>query len=104
MKAQPLKLIDGVYHPCDITQATHLRLKIPGPFEDRILPLYPSDGPSWVWNNDYLRPTLRPSIRTNNGEGGLVCHCFVTDGKVSFLGDSTHEFANKTVDLLDIDN
>lgn len=28
-----------------------------------------------------------------------VCHSFVRDGKIEFLGDCTHEFAGKTVDL-----
>lgn len=27
------------------------------------------------------------------------CHLFVRDGKIQFLGDSTHEFAGKTVPM-----
>ena len=27
------------------------------------------------------------------------CHSFVTDGKIHFLGDSTHALANQTVDI-----
>jgi hypothetical protein len=33
----------------------------------------------------------------------LRCHSFVTDGRIQFLGDCTHELAGQTVDLPDID-
>ena len=29
-----------------------------------------------------------------------VCHSFVTDGKIQFLGDCTHELAGQTVELI----
>lgn len=32
---------------------------------------------------------------------GSVCHSFVTDGHISFLGDCTHELAGKVVPLPD---
>ena len=28
-----------------------------------------------------------------------VCHSFVTDGRIQFLGDCTHSLAGQTVDL-----
>jgi hypothetical protein len=30
-----------------------------------------------------------------------VCHLFVTDGRIQFLGDCTHALAGQTVDLPD---
>lgn len=32
---------------------------------------------------------------------GKVCHSFVTDGRIRFLGDCTHALAGQTVDLPD---
>lgn len=32
---------------------------------------------------------------------GKVCHSFVTDGRIQYLGDCTHSLANQTVDLPD---
>lgn len=32
-----------------------------------------------------------------------VCHSFVTDGKIQFLSDCTHDLAGQTVDMVDID-
>ena len=33
-----------------------------------------------------------------------ICHSFITDGKIQFLSDCTHDLAGKTVELPDIDN
>lgn len=76
----------------------------------------------WSWNGDGDRPTISPSIlvkchrleRDEQGiwtggwvrgpDGGLiedVCHSFVTDGRIRFLGDCTHAFAGQAVDLPD---
>ena len=30
-----------------------------------------------------------------------ICHSFVTDGRIQFLGDCTHKLAGQTVDLPD---
>src|SRR5262249_350015 len=83
---------------------------------------------NWVWNGDVMNPTLRPSLLTECGHYAKTknphnqcwctynrdhpndnpvftcyrCHSWVTDGKVQFLGDSTHELAGQTVDLLDL--
>lgn len=85
-------------------------------------------GPRWTWNGDVDKPTFSPSVLVTSGhycrgfkpgddcwcthnaeevaEGrepsGFkcgVCHSFVTDGRIQFLGDCTHELANQTVDL-----
>lgn len=78
--------------------------------------------PVWGWNGSMESPTFTPSILVTGvaplteqehaaylrGEGlpeprPLVCHSFVTDGRIQFLGDCTHKLACQTVDLLDID-
>lgn len=76
-------------------------------------------GPNgWTYNGDIERPTFSPSVlvyphRTlidSDLEGDALtapenvrmtptCHSFVTDGRVQFLTDSTHEMAGQTVDL-----
>lgn len=54
---------------------------------------------SWVWNGDPHNTTLQPSVLVS-GEGG-VCHSFVTNGHIHFLGDSTHGMAGRTTNLGD---
>lgn len=79
-------------------------------------------GPRWGWNHDVETPTFSPSvlvrwsqwtppgttpeIREKIKKGEIqqvevqhVCHSFVKDGQIQFLGDCTHALANRTVDL-----
>lgn len=86
-------------------------------------------GESWQWNGDAERPTFTPSVLVRsghhsgryNGQGcwcsynadkiargeepsGFkceVCHSFITDGRIQFLGDCTHALAGQTVELPD---
>ncbi|MDE2452738.1 MAG: ammonia monooxygenase [Burkholderiales bacterium] len=80
-------------------------------------------GPRWTWNGDAERPVFSPSILVT-GVIGLTreqhaafmrgeplpkpvpmrCHSFVgcngaLPGQITFLADSTHALAGKTVDL-----
>ena len=62
------------------------------------------DGPPrWDWNGSVDKPTFTPSVlvRYNWGpeQHQVVCHSFVTDGRIQFLGDCTHALAGQTVDL-----
>lgn len=73
----------------------------------------------WEWNGEYERPTFRPSLLMH-GERWVppvthenyeqwqrapwpqqkvewVCHLFVTDGKIQFLGDCSHELRGQTI-------
>lgn len=75
-------------------------------------------GPRWGWNGDAERPTFTPSILvrgvvplTDDQHADVmlgdpvpepiptVCHSFVTDGRIQYLGDCTHGLAGQTVDL-----
>lgn len=63
--------------------------------------------PNWHFNGDIEKPTLSPSVlvRYNGADAdtleGLpsVCHSFVRDGKIQYLGDSTHKLANTEIEL-----
>ena len=114
MKARALRLVDGQFSPCSVSEATHLELHFPigfAPLKTRIIPVQTTgrrDGTSnWTWNGNLAAPTLRPSVLTR-WEGGdpftkIVCHSFVNDGVVRFLDDCTHELAGKDVPLLDLE-
>lgn len=70
---------------------------------------YPvGSGPQWTFNGDLVRPTFKPSLRVRWTYGDnrepMVCHSFVTDGQIRFLGDCTHELAGKTVPLPEVSN
>lgn len=110
MKAEPMIVAaGGGYRTCEPAEATHLRLHMPGPLPNRILPVMIGGTRhgtgNWTWNGSMDEPTVKPSILTKGRDekGEHVCHSFVNDGRVQFLGDCTHELAGQTVDLLDID-
>ena len=76
-------------------------------------------GPNWGYNGKPDAPTFTPSVLVTGVQhlteqehallmaGGhvdprpLVCHSFVTDGRIQYLGDCTHALAGQTVDLSD---
>jgi hypothetical protein len=78
----------------------------PGCGFDHALPIEPrqTPGPAWGWNGSHEHPTLTPSIlmRTENRAGPVVCHSFVREGRIEFLGDCTHALADQTVDLPEV--
>ena len=80
--------------------------------------------PAWGFNGNYELPTFTPSVLVRSGHycpghegdqcwctynaenpGGEmpfecgVCHSFVTNGQIQFLGDCTHALAGQTVAL-----
>lgn len=104
MKAQPYRQDPQTLSllPCEPQEATHVEISTPGPIPTRLLPV---GGSGWTWNGDLERPTFRPSIlsRTADASGEIRCHSYVTDGRIEFLGDCSHELAGQTVDLLNVD-
>lgn len=78
-------------------------------------------GPRWTYNGNPDKPTFSPSVllqseqyvppvNAKNHEEWkrapwkqtkvpMVCHSFITDGRIQFLGDCTHALAGQTVDL-----
>lgn len=91
----------------------------------------PGQGPRWSYNGDPDKPTFKPSLlvrwntlsaeaRARNEEFHRVhgrymthaelpydehhvCHSFITDGNIQFLGDCTHALAGQTVPIPDWD-
>lgn len=56
----------------------------------------------WGFNGDIDNPSFTPSIKVeghNDESKPFVCHSYVTDGKIMFLTDCTHELAGQTVAL-----
>ncbi|WP_281179440.1 DUF6527 family protein [Sphingomonas pituitosa] len=84
----------------------------PGCHAPHVLPVAPAQGgDAWGYNGSPEAPTFMPSVlvRTGRavdpafqpepGDPPEVCHSFVTDGRIAFLGDCTHALAGQTVDL-----
>lgn len=87
--------------------------------------------PNWTFNGDEEKPTFAPSILvtyeylsdagreksqefykkhgrypTNEElpyDSKKICHSFVRDGKIQYLGDCTHSLKGQTIDLPNID-
>ena len=60
----------------------------------------------WTINDDITSPTFSPSIRISatgdfEDDGVIstktICHYYIQDGNLMYLGDSDHEFAGKTI-------
>lgn len=74
---------------------------------------------TWTWNESTEAPTFTPSVKVGGTQWpkdspffkpqhpdvapgkDIVCHSFVTDGRIQFLGDCTHALAGQTVDIPD---
>lgn len=72
---------------------------------------------AWGFNGDFAKPTFTPSVLVTGSQrlsadeiervmaGERIeprptrCHSFVTDGRIQFLSDCTHDLAGQTVDL-----
>ena len=110
MKAKPVRFVYGEgYYDCDVADATHVTLHMPGPTGLLTLPVIQRGTRAgtgcWTWNGSTEEPTLMPSVLTQGHRDGgpFRCHSWVTDGKAQFLDDSDHELRGTTVDLLEAD-
>ena len=50
------------------------------------------------FNGDFDKPTFTPSV-LNNFSPDRICHSFITDGKIQYLGDCFHELKGQTIEL-----
>lgn len=108
-----------------LAQGNRLHFVCPGCRRVHGIQFGEGEGPRWTWNGDAEKPTFQPSILVRGGdftpagqeaydawrEAGCpspapefesistVCHSFVADGQIQFLGDCTHALAGKTVPL-----
>lgn len=95
----------------------------PGCDEAHVVKTGAGSGPRWGYNGNPDAPTFTPSVLLKVGhycqgqEGKdcwctyeerigqpapfkcAICHSFVTDGRIQFLGDCTHALAGQTVEL-----
>ena len=72
--------------------------------------LIPRDG-RWTFNGDYACPTFYPSVNETWGEPGQTMdafkastpknrnHCWIRNGRIEYLADSTHEMAGQVVEI-----
>lgn len=66
--------------------------------------------PGWTWNGDMDKPTFTPSMVVRVGPfpdsskyaGQIrVCHSVVSDGKITYLHDCSHNMKGQTVEIPD---
>ena len=59
----------------------------------------------WQFNNDLNKPTVSPSILVHwvNKGKDFICHSFINNGNIQYLGDCTHELRNTTIELPEIE-
>ncbi len=90
----------------------------PGCMDLHVIRISGEGRPCWGYNGDPLAPTFTPSILVRSvqtvqnenyewtgewvyGPDGKalpsICHSFVTDGRIQFLPDCTHNLAGQTV-------
>ncbi len=70
------------------------------------------NGSQWQFNGNIDNPSFTPSLL--NREIGIdektgeytvvksVCHLFITDGKIVYCGDCTHELSGQTVEMQNV--
>lgn len=112
MKAKPVKLVPVQgYVACEIHEATHVTLNLPGPTGHLTLPVIQKgtrDGTHcWTWNGSTDSPTLKPSVLTEGfssvTEQPFRCHTWINEGYVQFLSDCSHGLADSTLCLLEVE-
>lgn len=64
------------------------------------------NGAQWTFDGNEEKPTFNPSmlIQDYERDGTTVkdvCHYFLHEGMIKFLGDCTHELKGQTVPLVD---
>ena len=61
------------------------------------------DGDVWDWNYDVFYPTFSPpwlgKVIRDDGST-VICHFIVSDGKITYLPETTHDGSGQTFDLL----
>jgi len=50
----------------------------------------------WEFNGSIDRPTFKPSLKVTSD---IICHSYITDGKIKFLSDCTHNLKDKEVEI-----
>lgn len=62
--------------------------------------------PRWTWNGSMDKPSFTPSLMNSIEYGDQrekrLCHLYVTDGKIQYLTDCTHNLKGTTVEMEDV--
>jgi len=65
-----------------------------------------SRGAKWSFDGNEQKPSFAPSMKisvewskTDAAMKDETCHYFLTEGKLNYLPDTTHEFSGRTIDL-----
>lgn len=56
------------------------------------------EGGHHQFNMDVDNPTVSPSL-VENRTPGRMCHSFIVDGKIQYLGDCFHDLKGQTIEL-----
>jgi Family of unknown function (DUF6527) len=93
---------EGYVHWCPACNEAHA-FAVGKPFKS---------GAQWTFNGDVERPTFTPSMNIISNPRGHknhqpnqsteVCHYFLRDGTIQYLGDCTHALRGQTVPLPDL--
>ena len=64
------------------------------------------NGACWNITGTEDKPSFSPSLLMYAGAKvrATRCHLFVTDGKIHYCDDCPHEYAGKTIEMLDFPN
>jgi hypothetical protein len=59
----------------------------------------------WTFNGDFDKPTFSPSllVRYPWKDKDRRCHLFLTDGKIKYMNDCSHNMSGETIELQDWD-
>ncbi len=81
----------GVY--CRGCKMTHMLRVVPDPENSKT--------PKWQFNGDVNKPSFHPSYTARYSRDGkvIVCHSWIKNGTMEYMGDCTHELRGQTVDL-----
>lgn len=79
----------------------------PGCKDTHTIPVGRQQGPNWTFDGNRDKPTFSPSLlifttAPETKQRRTICHLFVKQGRIEYCGDSPHELAGKTVDMVEI--
>ena len=90
----------------------------PGCLRKHIVYVDSNKKPCCGWNGDIVKPTFTPSVIVRHtptytdkeleqlGQEQLVkdivCHSYITGGKIRYLSDTNHHLSGKTVDMVKV--
>ncbi len=82
---------EGVMFYCHGCKMSHMPIVKAGHYHTKVC----------QWNGSLDKPTFKPSIKVQYPWKGIeqLCHSYVTDGKIQYLGDCTHELKGQTIEL-----